>query len=551
MKNLYILLFFCVNTALFAQQPSCDWAYIPVGAAQTYHTIYYAATDASGNIVELGKMMGRADMNPAPADTVLSPASSFNFYLSKTSNSGNLLWIKYFGYNGITSFFEFTGLKINTNNEIVVAGNYYGLIDFDLSATGVDTLRSHERTYPDFFVAKYDAAGGYQWAKSFGDAGSPDIKSQAIALLPNNNIVVAINPTGSGATDLDPSAAIHGTIGSNGNLVCYSPQGQYVWNAHTGTLYSQTVPNNSVECDDWGNAYLMTVAYYKLTVSKFTLLGVNLWDKTIGDFPSGGRVNPQSILVEKATGSFYVAGTFGGTVDFDPNAGVTNRSASSGNYQDGFIAKYDTDMNLLWVNTYTGKINFGSDALDFDNGEIVAVGDFTSTVDFGNGTILNTASSLSPFYIRMNSAGVTQTGFSLQGVGRFGTINTNINHKSVLTGYLVSTTDVDPSPANLTLTATATNAFTGVYQFPIPVSTTTEIAKNNISVSPNPMHESLNLHVAESLINTDYALYNTLGSFILKGKIKAETTNIRTDNIAAGVYFLHIGENAVLKLVKE
>ena len=547
MKNFYYLFLLFASNILYAQ-PSCSWAYMPVGAAQTYNDIYYAAHDASGNIIELGKTLGRADMNPAPADTVLTPNGSYNFYLSKTSNSGNLLWIKYFGYNGITSFFEFKGLKVAANDDIVVVGNYFGLIDFDLSAAGMDTLRSHEPTYPDFFIARYSTNGDYQWAKSLGDAGTPDIKAMAMTIMPNNNIVVAVNPSGSGAVDIDPSAAVHGTIGSTANLVCYNPQGQYVWNARVATPYAAAVPNNTVACDNWTNTYVMSVGYYKLTVSKFTITGANIWENTIGDFPAGARVNPQSILVEKATGNFYVAGTFGGTVDFDPTAAVVNRTNSSPSYQDGFIAKYDTDMNLLWVNAYAGKIEFGTHGLEFDNGDLVAVGNFAGSVDVGNGAVLTTASNLSPFYIKMNTAGVVQSNFTLNGSGRFLTVHKNTPNTTLITGYLGSTTDMDPSAANLTLNTTVNKAFTAVYQTQTVIATENPKNTGNITVFPNPAHESFNVNVSDNLIDADYNLYNSVGILVLNGKINEKQTVIRLKSQTAGVYFLKIG-NAVFRII--
>jgi phage baseplate assembly protein gpV len=294
----------------------------------------------------------------------------------------------------------------------------------------------------------------------------------------------------------------------------------------------------------------MSVGYYKLTVSKVTITGANVWDLTIGDFPTGARVDPQSILIEKATGNFYVAGTFGGTVDFDPHAAVVNRTESSASYQDGFIAKYDRDMNLLWVNTYSGKVSFGTKALDFDDGDIVAVGNLTNTVDFGQGVILSATGNLSPFYIKINPAGATKTGFALAGTGLFTTINTSIGSKAIFSGSISTTTDMDPSSANFTLNTTVNNSFTAVYQFLLPLNTETMLESNKISISPNPVYENFNLSVAESLIGTDYAVYNALGSLILKGKINAPTMVVPSDNMVAGLYFVQVGGNFVRKLIK-
>lgn len=462
MKNQILFLFSFISTFTFAQ-PACQWAFLPIGPTQSYNTIYNATTDHNGNVIVVGKLLGTADMNPAAgvADTSFTNGG-YNYYISKTSPSGNLLWIHYFEDNSQLVFFEYTGLKVNSADEIILAGNFYGMIDFDLSEGGVDTLRSHLPTYPDFFVAKYNANGNYQWANNLGDISNNFIESQAITILPNDNIVVTANPNG--AVDIDPGAQIHNTIGGNANLICYNSGGNYHWNNHIPVTYSYALKNNSLDADADGNTYLLSVGYYELTVTKFDINGVMAWSKTIGNFPTGDRVNPQSVLVDKTTGNFYVAGTFEGNVDFDPNAPEVIYSSTSDFYQDGFMAKYDTDMNLLWAIPFHGNISFGDYSLDFDNEAIVAVGSLLGTIDFGGGISLSSPTFLSPFYITFNSAGIAQSGFTINGSGKYNTISTGPNQSFATTGYITAETDMDPTDLTLTLNTTSTNFFTAVYQ---------------------------------------------------------------------------------------
>jgi hypothetical protein len=170
--KIYYTLFLLFITIGLKAQIACDWAYVPAGPSQTYHTIYISTTDLSGNIIQLGKNLGNADMDPSPlpGDTSFCYAG-FNYYVSSTADSGKLNWIRYFEDNSQIGQFEFKGLQVNSQNEIIILGNYFGLIDFDLSSTGVDTLRSHAPTYPDYFVAKYDSLGNYVFAISIGPFG--------------------------------------------------------------------------------------------------------------------------------------------------------------------------------------------------------------------------------------------------------------------------------------------------------------------------------------------------------------------------------------------
>jgi hypothetical protein len=67
------------------------------------------------------------------------------------------------------------------------------------------------------------------------------------------------------------------------------------------------------------------------------------WAFGIGDTSSD---QGYSVTIDP-TGNVIVGGTFSGTVDFDPGIGIYNISSLGGN--DGFIAKYDSQGNFIWV----------------------------------------------------------------------------------------------------------------------------------------------------------------------------------------------------------
>ncbi len=539
-----ILLAILLFSLRLSAQPACQWAYIPTATSQTHNTIYNVVTDHSGNIIEAGILLGSgADMNPGsgPADTSLT-GSVYNYYISKTSITGHLLWIRYFQNNSQIGLFEFQGLKINSENAIVVIGNYTGMIDFDLSDTGVDTLRSHFPTYPDYFVAKYDSSGNYNWAISIGDPTTSNIEAQALTILPGNNIVIVANPNGT--VDVDPGVAVHNSIGGNANIICYDNNGNYVWNNHIIPVYSYGISNNSLDCDSAGNTYLLSVGYYEMTVNKFDINGMNLWDKTIGDFSSGARVEPQSVLVDKATGDFYVAGTFGDTVDFDPGVSVVNKISNTISFQQGFIAKYDQNMNIIWINHYEGNVSFGKYSIDFDNNNIVAAGNLKGTIDFGNGFIFTSPNFNMPLYIKLNGAGIMQDGFTINGTGGFNTINTSLNQYFVTSGNISGTIDMDPTSGTLMLNSAVSNHFTAVYQ----TSNTTwskEINKKDfITLYPNPANNRVNLKVDVGQLGYFYNVIDYTGKIALKGIITAEKSSIELDKLTAGVYMICVGENS-------
>ncbi len=532
MKNYFLVILILLSAKVFAQ-PSCQWAYIPVGTT-AYHTIYNSTIDMDGNIVQTGKLLGVADMDPGtgPMDTSFT-TFGYNYYVSKINANGHLMWINYFKQ---TTFFEFMGLKVNSNNEIIVVGNFFGLIDFDLSLTGVDTLRSHLPTYPDYFVAKYDSLGNYQWAFNIGDPTTSTIEVRSLNIQANNDIVITANPNG--AVDVDPGMAVHNSIGSNANIICYDNNGNYLWNNNVATTASAANNYKSLDGDAIGNNYLLSVGYYELTVNKFDNAGVRVWNKTIGNFSSGSRVNPQTVLVDKTNGDFYVAGTFDGTVDFDPGAVVVNETSNNLSYQDGFIALYDSSMNLIWVNHYAGNILFGDYSLDFSGNDIIAVGNLKGTINFGNGIIFSSPSQPTPFYLKFDNLGVASNGFILNGAGSYNTINATGNQSFVTTGYIVGMMDLDPTPNTLTLSSTSTNWFNAVYG---PVTTAiAELNKSNsLNVCPNP---ASNLLVVETNTNSLAQLFDVNGQVLFSENIEANTKyNFDVSKFSDGLYLLRVG----------
>lgn len=540
MKKIFTLLLLLITFSLKAQI-ACNWAYVPVGPASAFHTIYISDVDRNGNIIQVGKILGNADMDPSPDPNDTSFCyGGFNYYISSTADSGKLNWIRYFEDNSQIGLFEFKGLNINSLNEIIVSGNYFGKIDFDLDSTGVDTLRSKAATYPDYFVAKYDSLGNYKWAISIGDSART-IQSHSLAVTNNNRILVVANPNG--PVDVNPSANINNTIGGNANIICYDKDGKYIWNNHIGVTTSYGVTCKSIDTDASGNSYLLNVGYNELTVSKFSNAGSLLWDKTIGDFATGARVEPQSVLVNKTNGDFYVAGTFQGTVDFDPNALIFNKTSSSGFFQDGFIAKYDSSMNLLCVNHYIGKVSFGKYTLDFDGSNIISSGSFDGTIDFGSGNVLNAGALTLPFYLKINPAGITTNVFNLSGSGNFNTINSSINNKFIITGFIAGNTNMNYVGTPLIINSTVNNYFTAVYQNGITAGLSNANLEKSISIFPNPSSGDLNLNFDKTLVGNYFDIIDVTGKVVYHELIQKLSHTINISDLSNGFYTLIIANS--------
>ncbi|MDQ3047957.1 MAG: hypothetical protein M3R27_10445, partial [Bacteroidota bacterium] len=84
-----------------------------------------------------------------------------------------------------------------------------------------------------------------------------------------------------------------------------------------------------------------------------------------------------------SNGDLLIAGTFGGSVDFDPGPGIFSLN---GGYRDIFILKLDSAGNFLWVRQFGSIQGEYSVALTLDeNDNILVTGNFSDSVDFDPG----------------------------------------------------------------------------------------------------------------------------------------------------------------------
>ncbi len=96
-----------------------------------------------------------------------------------------------------------------------------------------------------------------------------------------------------------------------------------------------------------------------------------------------------SVTAIAPDGSFFLAGTFMGAVDFDPSMNRDVRTASDA---DAYITKFNADGSYAWTATFTGRGDIELNNLAITpSGNIVAGGFYYDTVDFdpGAGTDLH------------------------------------------------------------------------------------------------------------------------------------------------------------------
>ena len=161
-----------------------------------------------------------------------------------------------------------------------------------------------------------------------------------------------------GGTDYESGYAI--TVDDAGNIYTIGGfQGTVDFDPNAGTTSLSAVQDNDI------------------FIQKLDTRGNLLWAKGMGGTGDDGGY---AIAVDDS-GNVYTTGHFQGTIDFDPNAGTFNLTAT-GSWAI-YLQKLDAAGNLVWAKSFDGTAYCVSNAIAVDaQGMIYLTGSFEGSVDF-------------------------------------------------------------------------------------------------------------------------------------------------------------------------
>lgn len=391
-----------------------------------------------------------------------------------TLKAQDLEWVKQVGG---PNFDDSRGIATDAAGNVYTIGRFKQTADFD-PGPGVFNLTA-TGSYYNTYVVKLDAAGTFIWAKHFEGAGT-EPKAVAVDSIGNVFITGFKGPTG-GATDFDPGPGVTNltVTGAISNtdvfIVKLDSSGNLTWARQLGG--TSTDQSSSIAVDNMGNVY--TTGYFRGTsdfnpgaavnsitagntsgdvfISKLDAAGNYLWAKNIGG--TGSASCSATVIKSDNYGNIYLSGSFGGTIDFDPGAGVQTLATVMGEFaylSNMFICKLNADGNYIWAkNAGSSTSPTGSSCMmALDNyGSIYLAGGFSDTVDFDPGTgvvtrvsTLTGVGDLDIFLSKLDTAGNFIWVKQMGGIGsESGRPLTDRYGNIFIIGRFVSTVDFDPS----------------------------------------------------------------------------------------------------------
>ena len=157
-----------------------------------------------------------------------------------------------------------------------------------------------------------------------------------------------------------------------------------------------------IAVDNSGNAYVIgyqipIAGTQSIFIRKYNSSGSLLWTQT---YYSNNSVSAENIAIN-GMGNLYIIGTFTGTMDFNPNTGISN--VTSAGSEDAFLLKLTGNGEFVWVKTFgsTGRDNGSGITIDADQNIYIA-GLFAGSVDFNPGVGVDIKSG-NLFVTRLNS----------------------------------------------------------------------------------------------------------------------------------------------------
>ena len=448
------------------------------GSASFNDEIYPVAhtTDPNDAVIACGVFSGTIDFDPGPGTQNLSSAfMAYDAYIQKLDANGQFVWARALQGNGTTIIQD---IRSDQSGNLFICGSFDAPTDFD-PGIGVNTVSPTGNE--DAFILKLNAAGSFQWVKTFGSTASSSTVASAMAIDFNNGSDLLLTGYFSDSVDFDPGPGVNMVYASgfsDGYVLRLSSAGNFIWIktlqtvdymdpsqiildggssiAVGGTFQGQVDmdPGPAVNNLNSGNAE-------NVFLLKLNSGGTYQWAVQVGNdqFEKLGGLGTDN------TGNFLLHMSFSDSLDADPGAG--QHMVYPQGYDDNMILKINSAGSFVWAAAMGGAgfEQVGGLAVGGDN-SVWVCGTFEQSGDFDAGTSVHTLSSNGDYDVyvaRYDAFGNFLMAKSLGGTGTDEARQLCLDNQSnlVVSGNFFSTVDFDPGPnaANLTAQSPVHDAF--------------------------------------------------------------------------------------------
>jgi len=276
--------------------------------------------DNEDNVYITGNFWKEMTFPTDTGDVFIETARALEMYVAKYNSNGELIYV--FTDGSPNSIESPNGITSDADGNIYIIGKFSENVVFgdETNSVSLSSVGSY-----DIFISKYNSANELIWAKSIG------------------------------SSDADYSSALH--LDEQGNIFVSGAYGDDV------TFFDDTNPItiNSNGSDD-------------MFFAKYNNDGELQFARGYGD---SSPEYCKGISTDE-NGNIYIAGSFNGNLNLD---GTVLESPGGANI---FIAKADSNANIIWTKNIGDDYNSTAEEIKIDNaGNIYVIGRITGDVVFG------------------------------------------------------------------------------------------------------------------------------------------------------------------------
>ena len=340
---------------------------------------YGIAVDGSGNIYVTGTFSGATDFG---GGALRAEGSRNEFFVASFTSGGDHRWSL---DSGDATIEQGQAVAVDESGNVYVTGYFEGTMDF-----GEDTLTTLGDR--DIFLASFTSDGDYRWSASYGGTHPDEV--YGVAADGDGNVYLA----GMFRATVDFGGGAETSAGQGDIFVAsYSTTGTHRWSHRFGgadndrgyavavfgddTIYLTGFTNGAV---DFGSGEAIGRPSYNGVLVNFTSDGVHRWSRA---YNQSGGVSARDVAVDEL-GNVYFTGYMGAPVNF---GGGYLRPAGR---RDVYVASLSSAGEYRWSRLFGGEAMEVSYGISVDgSGNVIVVGTFDGTADFGDETLENAGST--------------------------------------------------------------------------------------------------------------------------------------------------------------
>lgn len=330
---------------------------------------YDLAISSTGDIYATGSFFEQANFDAID----MTSAGKEDVFVSKMNSSGVFQWVK---SGGGLDYDVARALKINSKNEIFIAGNFLDEADFgsiNVTARGMD----------DAFIAKITSAGNWKWVKPAG--GNDNEEVYDLSIDKNDKLYIVGSLFGGGyfgsilLISKGNDDSFLAKADTNGTWLAATSCGSEGFNEKAYSVFVDDSLNCYIVGQFTGLAYFGSLYLYSdAPISGYAAkLNSSFTYQKVEKFGSDGENKILSIGKDKD--KFYLAGQFENSIS------LAGKSFTSNGKKDIFVLVKDSIFKDLYAYTVGGtgndKVNF---VAPYTDGETFMGGSFASNVNFGD-----------------------------------------------------------------------------------------------------------------------------------------------------------------------